>query len=32
MTLSICIPVYNFDVNALIKDILNQIASDNLDE
>lgn len=31
MTLSICIPVYNFDVNALIKDIRNQIAADNLD-
>jgi glycosyltransferase involved in cell wall biosynthesis len=31
MTLSICIPVYNFDVNALIKDIRNQIVADNLD-
>ncbi len=31
MTLSICIPVYNFDVNTLIKDIRNQIVADNLD-
>lgn len=31
MKLSICIPVYNFDVNELINDLQNQIISDQLD-
>jgi len=31
MKLSICIPVYNFDVNELIDDLQNQIDSENLD-
>lgn len=31
MKLSICIPVYNFDVNDLINDLQNQINSDHLD-
>ncbi|WP_379966798.1 glycosyltransferase family 2 protein [Epilithonimonas sp. UC225_85] len=31
MKLSICIPVYNFDVNQLVSDLQNQIDSDQLD-
>ncbi|WP_027383100.1 glycosyltransferase family 2 protein [Epilithonimonas caeni] len=31
MKLSICIPVYNFDVNELVNDLYSQIALDNLD-
>ncbi|WP_312769776.1 glycosyltransferase [Epilithonimonas sp.] len=31
MKLSICIPVYNFDVNDLVKDLQNQIISNKLD-
>ena len=31
MKLSICIPVYNFDVNELVNDIQNQIVFNNLD-
>ena len=31
MKLSICIPVFNFDVNELISDLQNQIDSDKLD-
>jgi len=31
MKLSICIPIYNFDVNELVNDIQNQIVSNNLD-
>ena len=31
MMLSICIPVYNFDVNNLVNDIYSQIVSDKLD-
>lgn len=31
MKLSICIPVYNFDVNDLVNDIQTQIVSNNLD-
>jgi glycosyltransferase involved in cell wall biosynthesis len=31
MKLSICIPTYNFDVNDLVKDLQNQIASNDLD-
>ena len=31
MKLSICIPVYNFDVNELVNDLQNQIDSDHLD-
>ena len=31
MKLSICIPVFNFDVNELIDDLQNQIDSENLD-
>ncbi len=31
MKLSICIPVYNFDVNDLVQDLQNQIVSNDLD-
>ena len=31
MMLSVCIPVYNFDVTELITDIRNQINTDDLD-
>lgn len=31
MKLSICIPVYNFDVNGLVNDLNDQIVSHNLD-
>lgn len=31
MKLSICIPVYNFDVNGLVNDLQNQIVCNNLD-
>jgi hypothetical protein len=31
MKLSICIPIYNFDVNDLVNDLNDQIVSQNLD-
>lgn len=31
MKLSVCIPVFNFDINELIQDLQNQIKLDNLD-